>query len=144
MNKKSILTISLGIFLFTIFSGFSPKNINHPGPVVQKGNIRYQVNIQLSNEVSLCNTYLVQIVDENQQAVLAPKVYVPGVSGYSFFEVGTITGVRAAVLVRAGFNNFICQQELFTPADVKYGIFMKGQTYSYLLQPKMIPQIIIK
>lgn len=143
MKRSSIFSITLGLFTFLLFSGFTPQNINNPGPV-SVNRIKYQVNIQHSNELSLCNAYLVQIIDENHQMVMPSKVFIPGVSSYTFYENGPVVGVRAAVLVRAGYNNFICSQELFTSPDIKSGIFLRAYTYNYLLQPTFIPKEIIK
>jgi hypothetical protein len=143
MKKSSLFSISLMLLLVVVFSGFSPKNNNTPGPISLNGYVRYQVNIQLSPEISLCHTYLVQIMNENQELALPAKVYTPGVSTYTFYEKGPFSGVRAAILTQAGYSTFICTQQLYTTPDVKYGVFMKGNTYNFLLQPKLGPQNII-
>jgi hypothetical protein len=99
--------------------------------------VTHHVNVILASEKPLCNTYLVQIVNQNGQLVAPAKAYVPGVSSYNFYERGPATGIRYAVLVRSMNGSFICENELFTkPAMVK-GPFDPGVVYRYDLFPQL-------
>jgi len=98
--------------------------------------IRHHVNIIVSDEQVTCNRYLVEILNGNGQLVAPAKAYIPGVSSYDFYERGPAAGIRYAVLVRATYQQFVCETELFTkPAQAK-GPFDAGMTYRYDLYPQ--------
>jgi hypothetical protein len=107
--------------------------------VVNRG-IHHVVNVNLTIDKPLCNTYLVEIRDAQGQLVAPSQRYVPGVSKYEFFERGPASGVRIASLVRANYgNHFICEYELFTSPAFVAGPFLIGQTYRFDLFPSLQP-----
>jgi hypothetical protein len=102
--------------------------------------IRYQVNIHWTREASLCNTYMVQLVNKNGESVAPAQVYVPGQSAYTFYETGPVTGVREArLIVRPGMKHYVCEQELWTRPDFMAGTFLNGTTYKFDLYPQTVP-----
>jgi len=69
-TTKIISVLSLALIFVTVNPAFS--GTIKPGsaePTVK--NIKYQVNVHLAGDLNLCNTYLVQVVDENGLLVAA-------------------------------------------------------------------------
>ena len=80
--------------------------------------VRYLVNIHFSNDVSLCNLYLVEIVDENGRLITAflpgdgalnlvdehDEVIVEGIGGTRGGAMGDIPGVRWKVVMINGVS----------------------------------------
>ena len=137
MKKPIISFLSLAMIFVAIASGFSANIAPGPGSANTDIRIRYQVNVQMSTDLPLCNTYLVKLLNGDQQMVAPAKQYIPGVTTYSFYEKGPVSGVRVAVLVRANFNNFICLQELITAPSSINGLFLNGNTYYFQLDPQV-------
>ncbi len=116
-------------------------NINEKktGTSVEK-LIRYRVNIHMEVEKSICNLYLVKIVDAFDRELAPAKAYVPGISSYDFFERGPAEGIRIARLVKYNYGgHFECLTELFTAPAVLSGKFMNGETYRFDLFPTLEP-----
>ena len=137
MTKITALSIAL-IFSFstTMFAGNQDtqnKKSNNPG-------IRYQVNVHTNTDQQFCQTFVVEIIDQNNHVIAPVQSYLAEVEGYNFYEAGPVTGVRIARL--ANFNTgtlFICDQVVFAAPDVKWGIFKTGQTYTFNLYPSINP-----
>ena len=136
-TTKIISVLGLSLILAATTAGFS-KNVQKSD---LKGStapgIRYQVNVHLSTEKSICNTYLVQVVDETGRLVAAPQVFVPGVTSYAFMDTGNGSGnKRIAMLVMATYpSHFVCANDLFTTPDVENGPFLLGRSYAFDLYP---------
>lgn len=132
----TVLTLAL-IFasVTTIFAkGFEARN----SQIGMIPGITYHVNIHLpSFSKDICNTYLVQILDENGRTVAPAQVFIEGVSKYVFHETSTSMGKsRMAVLVPVEYpQHYVCTNDLFTIPDVEMGPFEKGQTYTFDLYP---------
>ena len=128
--------MSLAMILFAANSGTAKNTVNNkvPGPIV---NVRYEVNIHLAAEMSLCNTYLVEILDASGRLVAPVQEFTPGKNLYNFYEqTRDIVGIRIARLVLAPERELgICPQELFTPPAVKLIHFMDHETYNFDLIP---------
>ncbi len=98
--------------------------------------VRYLVNIHFSNDVSLCNLYLVEIVDENGRLITAPQAFRQGISAYYFSERGPVSGTRTAKLVlNSEVSSLICPVELHTSPFSITGEFLVGHTYEFNLYP---------
>jgi len=135
-TTKIFSILSLALIFAAATSAFS-ENITKKEVVSANAVVRHQVNIVLTLDKPLCNTYLVEIRDGNGRMVAPAKVFIPGESKYSFYERGPATGVRVAVLVVApSHSHFMCDRELFTEPAVVFGPFSAGQTYRYDLFPK--------
>jgi hypothetical protein len=105
---------------------------------VRTKGIHHHVNVILTGEISLCNTYLIEIRDGSGQLVAPAQTFKPGVSGYDFYERGPSSGIRVARLVRANNGkSYICDKELFTTPAYVLGPFLNGQTYRYDLFPSL-------
>ena len=134
----TVLSIAL-IFAvsYTTYGAVTGK-INGEGSV-NKG-ILYRVNVNLSSEKTLCNTYLIEVRDGQGKLVDLPQRYIMGVSQYDFSERGPASGVRIAYLVRAEYgDHFLCEYELFTTPAAVNGPFLIGQTYRFDLFPSFLP-----
>jgi hypothetical protein len=132
------LTLALVLFAVNTVSsatiGKSDGRVN-PNPVV-----KHHVTVTLSGDPVICNTYLVEILDGKGNLVAPAKVFVPGVTGYDFYERGPASGARVAVLVLAPMHShFQCETELFTAPAMVFGEFWPGQTYRYDLFPQSKP-----
>jgi hypothetical protein len=141
MKTTKIYTVlSLVLIFAAVTSTFASAigKITSDG-TVNKG-IRHQVNVSISVEKPLCNTYLIEIRDGHGQLIAPAQRFVPGVSKYEFFERGPASGVRVAKLVRAEYGDrYICEYELFTTPAFVAGPFLTGQTYRYDLFPSLQP-----
>jgi hypothetical protein len=123
------------VLLANVTIAVNPAGRVSPNPVV-----RHHVNVTLPSEPVICNKYLVEILDGKGNLVAPAKVYIPGVTGYDFFERGPASGARVAVLVLAPSNShFQCETELFTAPVMVFGEFLSGQTYRYDLFPQTQP-----
>ena len=145
-----ILTVMKTIRIITIFSLFlfigmtAVFSEKIPGNNIQKQIIatHYLVNVHFSSDVSLCNPYLVEVVDESGHAVAAPQVFQPLLGVYSFYEKGPVKGTRTAILIPdTGLPHFVCPNEIFTTKDSETGNFWLGQTYPFNLYPTVYPPV---
>ena len=140
---KIIPVLSLALIFATVNAAFS--GTIKPGstePTVK--NIKYQVNVHLASDLNLCNTYLIQVVDENGLLVAPPQTFVPGISSYTFISLPQAIGIlrpigwktkRTAMLISAGSPEIDCSVDLVTRPDSKFGTFISGQTYYFNLFP---------
>ena len=113
---------------------------------VNKAIIRYEVYINIEKDVNFCNTYLVQVSDENGKPVAHPQVYIPGVNKYVFNE--TISGpakVRVASFeILRNFEVKGCPINIITKPDIEMGPFHPFETYYFNLYPIMLREVIIE
>jgi hypothetical protein len=138
MKRLSISFLSAGAILILVLSSFSPERSRAKSEVISPvTDVRYQVNVNLLAEFDLCNTYLVQILDQNRQPVTNAQVYVPGKIYYYFFEQGPVVGVRIAELMANNNPHYICSQQLITNPAITYGLFQRGKTYNFDLYPQI-------
>jgi hypothetical protein len=144
MKKSFVILLSAGLVLYILFSSFTINDNTRPGPISLNGSIRHQVVVRLNTELSLCNTYMVQLLDQNRNQVALQQRFVPGISTYTFYERGPVNGLRVAAMVRSNYDSFICQQELFTEPYAIYGGFLNGKTYYYELDPQIVVHYSIK
>ena len=136
-TTKMISALSIALFFFAVTTAFSA-GIGGKGDGVSNNRmVNHHVNVILTLDKVLCNTYQVEILNGKGQLVAPPKRYIPGTSGYDFYERGPVDGVRIAVLVLApAHSHFQCEVELFTAPAMLKGIFDAGQTYRYDLFPQ--------
>jgi hypothetical protein len=139
-TTKRISSLISALLLFAVTSAFSAIIDNRDGRISANPLICHHVNIIAPNDKSICNVYLVEILNGNGQLVAPAKRYIPGVSKYDFYERGPASGARVAVLVLAPMqSHFMCETELFTAPVVLQGPFLPGQTYRYDLFPQPTP-----
>ncbi len=135
--------IYTAISLLLIFAALTPTfaaNVGKGAPSSLNTMVRYQVNVNLSNEKTICNLYQVEILDGKGQMVAPPKTFTAGVSTYEFFERGPAAGVRIAALVMVDMHShYICATELFTTPAALNGPFLGGVTYRFDLYPQSGP-----
>ena len=145
-TTKKISVLSLVLILAAVNTSFSGTGKPGFNDNITPG-IRYQVNVHLTADLALCNTYLVQVVDESGRLVAQPKRFVPGISIYTFVELPLPIGIlrplgwkakRTAMLISAGSGDVVCTTDLVTRPDSKVGTFVPGQTYSFNLYPGII------
>jgi len=109
-----------------------------------KPTIKYVVIIHLDKNVDLCNTYLVQVMDENGNPVVHPQVYIPGTNKYIFNETpSTRVKVRIASLISLNGKAPACGIDLNTPKEMKVKLFHPGQTYGFDLYPVVVKEEIL-
>ena len=134
--------------LVLIFAGvnvvYSNNGLTDNAKQVSRATIRYEVNIILPKDANFCNTYLVQVSDENGNPVAHPQVFFPGINKYVFNE--TVSG-RAKVRVATFeiLQNFAikgCPVNLITKPDVIMGTFFPFETYYFNLYPVMLRDVI--
>ena len=128
----SVLSLILFLGLTSVFSN-TPANNTTFKPIVAT---RYHVSIHFTNDISLCNLYLVEIVDENGRLVNAPQAFRPGIASYFFSERGPVKGTRTAKLVlNSEIQYIVCPNEIFTSPFSLSGTFWVGETYEFNLYP---------
>ena len=141
----SILSFTL---LFNAVNAFSATDkLAEKDQMTTKMNIRYEVNVYLFTRIDLCNTYWVQIMDENGRLVAPPQIFVPGLNQYTFYSMNKEEAYRergtkriAMLVLSPLLRNLECENNLFTRPDVKTGLFGLGQTYSFDLFPSWVLQ----
>jgi hypothetical protein len=141
MKTTKIYTVlSLVMFFAAVSTSFASAIGKITGEGVVNRGIHHVVNVNLSVDKPLCNTYLIEIRDGHGQLIAPAQRYTPGIGKYEFFERGPATGVRVASLVRSEYgDHFICEYELFTRPAVVAGQFLTGQTYRFDLFPSLQP-----
>lgn len=111
---------------------------------VNKATIRYEVYINIEKNVNFCNTYLVQISDENGKPVAHPQVYIPGINKYVFIE--TVSGIAkmrvASFEILQNLEVLGCPINIITKPDIKMGPFHPFETYYFNLYPIMLREVI--
>ena len=98
--------------------------------------VRYEVYIMMANEMMLCASYQVVVVDHFGNMVAPPQRYFPSKSLYTFYESVPVTGPRAAYLIKDS-DNGMCNPNnyLYTNPDKSDGPFMGGMSYMFHLYP---------
>jgi hypothetical protein len=139
---KYFSVLSLVLFFLAATAGFSNKGEKPKAQSVKVLVIRYQVNVHFASDKVICNTYWVEIKDETGNLVAPAQIFVPGKIQYTFYsykkesvykERGT---KRVAMLTMdPRVRNLECENNLFTRWDVKTGLFLLGQTYTFDLYP---------
>jgi hypothetical protein len=139
----SVLSLALILAVATAVYATN-KPIKSSGKLI-KTTIKYEVNVHLQDIGNdLCNTYLVQVTDENGNPVAHPQVYVPGTSRYIFNETSSApVKIRIASLILSNGELHGCAISLVTPKDIKIGQFLPGQTYWFDLYPAVVKEDIL-
>jgi hypothetical protein len=143
---KNISVFSLVMIFAAVNSAFSGTG----KPVSTETNTRtskYQVNVHLGSDLTLCNIYLVEIVDEYGLLVAPAQTFIAGTGIYTFIGKPSPIGVlgspgweskRTALLVEAGSGEVICTADLVTRPDSQTGTFAAGRTYYFNLFPNKV------
>ena len=139
------LKITSVIAVAALFFGISAVNAGTPGVSTSSkigGTlIRYQVNVHIDRDLSLCNIYFVQLTNREGESISTSQRFIPGVNTYTFYEAGPVrAGIRVARLVLGPwYGHYICEPDLWTDPSVMIGSFDNGQTYVFDLYPKSVP-----
>jgi hypothetical protein len=144
---KTLKIISILSFVLIIAGGSSAKSKNtliDNSKQVNRAIIRYEVYINIEKDVNFCNTYLVQISDENGNPVAHPQVYIPGVNKYVFTETSPVKAkLRVASFeVLTNFEVMGCPINIITKPDIKTGPFHPFETYYFNLYPVVLREVI--
>jgi hypothetical protein len=144
---KTLKIISILSFVLIIVGGSSAKSKNtlvDNSKQVNRAIIRYEVFINIEKDVTFCNTYLVQISDENGNPVAHPQVYIPGVNKYVFTETSPVKAkVRVASFeIFQNFGILGCPINIIAKPDIKAGPFRPFETYYFNLYPIMLREVI--
>ena len=139
MKTTKILSVISLVLILSAAIYASPTAIGkQTGNVPESPKIHYVVNINIQNDVQPCNLYLIKILDGEGKPVAEPRAYVAGVSKYDLYESGPKAGVRIAVLSMYTYgDHYICDKEFFTAPAALTGKFNNGQTYRFVLSPKL-------
>ena len=139
---KYFSVLSLAVIFASVNAGFSNKGERPDAQSVKVQAIRYQVNVHVAHDKAICNTYWVQIKDEAGRLVAPAQMFVPGKILYTFYtykkeSVYKERGSKriAMLTIDPKVRNLECENNLFTRWDVKSGLFVMGQTYSFDLYP---------
>jgi hypothetical protein len=98
---------------------------------------RFEVVVHVSNENSICNSFLVVLKDETGRSIGPAQKYVPGISVYDFFEMVSGSGKRIASFVMDPATvRIACPTELFTASAILNGKFIEGGSYTLDLYPQ--------
>ncbi len=134
MKKLKVSMMSLAMILFVAATVY-PMSSNEPLPTTPP-TITYVVNVQMSQKISLCNTYHVTLRDQNGVLVTEPQLYQEGVSYYSFHENGPVSGTRIANLEEnIPSDNPSCTLSIYTEPDVMKTRFRNNKIYFFVLYP---------
>jgi hypothetical protein len=140
-TPKIFSVFSLALIFAAAATAFAGNTDKKNDPVASSALIRYQVNIVMPSELTLCNLWLVKILDGNGREVAPAKAFTAGVSRYEFFERGPVEGTRTAVLVVYDYgDHFLCPIELYTDPASLFGKFLNGETYRFDLYPTQDPR----
>jgi hypothetical protein len=137
MKTTKLLSVLSLVMIFAVNVAYSKNGPSRTPDATSKTTIRYEVTIHNLNAFNLCNTYQVQVTDENGRLVAAPTTFVPGINKYTFFEEGPAKGrLRMANLVLSPYTDRIVCPVNFTlrPAVILWP-FLGGNTYSLNLYP---------
>ena len=140
---KFFSVLSLVLIFAGVNAVYSGNRItNKPKQLIKVTTIRYEVNINFWDVIDLCNTYWVRVTDETGRLVAPAQIFVPGMNQYTFYSESKERALkergskRIAMLVISPYlRNLECENNLFTLMDVKTGLFLKGQIYSFDLFP---------
>jgi hypothetical protein len=136
--KKFILGGLSAIMLGMVFISGSFGSNDNRGPIITTGSlIRYVVTVHPPTTDYICGTYLVLIVNGAGNKVGPAKYYQPGISEYTFYELGPVRNAyRVAVMIPApGLDDGICIYPLVTKPDIHYSTFENGMSYFFDLYP---------
>ena len=136
-TAKIFSVLSLALIFATANTVYSKDRMTDKPNQLQKTTIRYEVTIHLSSFLSLCNTYLVKVTDEQGRPVAHPQVFNPGISKYVFNEyLSSPAKIRVASLVLPeNIDPYFCPTNLNTKSEPMMGPFFPGRTYSFDLYP---------
>ena len=139
MKKIAALGMMLLLAATTTFAADAGGIKNPPIAAV----IRHMVVLPIHNDMLFCGTYVIEIRNENGQLVAPPKLFVPGIRQYLFFErVFTGEAVRSANLRQVSNTDpWQCESLLYSEPSVIKGMFEAGKTYRYMLDPKVISNV---
>jgi hypothetical protein len=142
-TTNNLSALGLALIFVGITAGFSKKVADINTSQVFRGpTITYLVNVHVSADIPLCNSYLVQITDETGRLVAPAQPFVLGKNLYTFYSVSKERGYRergtkriAMLVTNTKFGALECDNKLYAQADVKSGLFVVGQTYTFNLFP---------
>jgi len=134
MKTLKLFTV---LSLALIFVGISSLKTNGTNPIPVSQVIRYQVTIHApTTDRPTCNLYLVEMVDQNGNTIAPPQVLNPSKNVYTFYELGTVKGVRIArIIIDKDVMHYSCPVEFMCAPDKQTGIFLAGETYPFNLYP---------
>jgi hypothetical protein len=139
---KIFSVLSLAMIFAGVSAGFSKNSGKENIQVSRVPMIKYQVNVHLAADKAICNTYWVQLTDETGRLVAPAQIFVPGKNLYTFYSENKERSVRergskrvAMLVISQYVRNLECENNLFTRPDVKTGLFLSGETYSFDLFP---------
>ena len=137
-TTKFFSILSLALIFAGITAGSSGKVEALSSRNSQSTGITYDVIIHRNYIITPCDTYVIQVVDENGRRVAPAQIFAPGIDKYSFIEtistVGHMYPRRIAMLVKVIPQQPDCASPpLIALPDVKMGPFYVGQTYFFNL-----------
>jgi hypothetical protein len=135
---KYFSILSLALIFTAATTSFSNKGEKPNAQSLKVPVIRYQVNVHLASDKVICNTYWVEIKDETGALVAPVQIFIPGKIQYTFYSYKKESVYRergtkriAMLTVDPKIRNLECENNLFTRWDVKTGLFLLGQTYTF-------------
>jgi hypothetical protein len=136
--KKNIYTawIFAVIFLSATYGFATNGNINDE-TTVPWNRVSYKVVIQIPSNISLCDEYMVELIDADGNTVAPQQLFIPEKTEYQFDEATRQTkGVRIArlVIVQSG-QKYICPTKLYTQPVGRVITFGNGNSYEFDLYP---------
>lgn len=142
-TSKYFSVLSLALIFAGVTAGFSTKVEDQNSQISKVPMIRYQVNVHLASDKAICNTYWIQVTDENGRLVAPAQVFVPGKIQYAFYSESKDRAVRergtkrvAMLVTDPKIRNLECEINLFSLPNVRTGSFLPGHTYSFDLIPE--------
>ncbi|MCX6251843.1 MAG: hypothetical protein NTX61_13965 [Bacteroidetes bacterium] len=128
---KTFLVLSIAMILFGLTALAGKPTIK---PEVQRGTIKYLVNIHVPVGINISDVQLyVLITDKHNRKVALPQQFSFETMTYVFFEEGPVTGTRIAWIMQS--NNDGPKIQLWGNNDIKTGTFLPGHLYQFDIYP---------
>jgi len=131
-TAKTFAALSIAL-IFLGFAAFAGKPSANPD--VQRGTIKYQVNIHLRVGMNIPDAQLlVMMTDEHNRLVALPQTFSFSKMTYVFGENGPVTGTRIAWIVQS--KNDGNRIPIYGNTDSQKGTFLANHVYQFNIYPE--------
>lgn len=140
---KKLLPIAILTLIFILNFTITRSNAKND-PLSSNGStyagITYIVDVDNSAVSGCCGMYYIAVTDADGNPIDQPKEYQDGITTYVFHESGSVTGTRAAMLVKASsFSQNACGMALYAAPDPLTGKFTNTSTHYFNLTVVNLP-----
>jgi hypothetical protein len=140
MKKVKILSAwIITMIVCSVTPGFAINGNTNNETAAPWNRISYKIVIHINSYVSLCDVYMVELLDASGKEIAPTQTFQEGKAEYYFTEATRqIRGIRSVrlVMIQSG-QPYNCPAKLYTQPKTRVLSFENGSSYQFDLYPEI-------